>query len=138
MHFNTKMENSNTNEFFAVKRSHSGLGLFAREHFAKGDFLLEYFGELISNEEADRRGGRYLFEINNAETIDGKSRDNLARYLNHACRPNVEAEIDDRQLFFYALTDIEAGEELVFDYGQEYFDEFIAPVGCRCQHCQPS
>jgi SET domain-containing protein len=119
-----------------VKRSPTGLGLFAGSPFEKDDLIIEYVGEMISNEEADRRGGRYLFEISSKKTIDGKSRQNTARYLNHSCRPNTEPEIDGEQLFIYALREIQEGEELTFDYGKEYFDEFIKPYGCKCAHCQ--
>lgn len=117
---------------FAVKRSSAGLGLFARAPFKKGDFVVEYTGEIIPNEEADRRGTRYIFEISSRRSVDGSTRTNLARYMNHSCDPNCEAEIDGARIMIYALRDIEPGEELTYDYGEEYFDDFIKPVGCRC------
>ncbi len=123
---------------FKVKRSTSGmgLGLFAAEPIAKGDFIMEYIGELITNAEADKRNTKYLFELDKKHVIDGAARENVARYINHFCKPNVEAEIVRGQIKFFALRNIKAGEELGYDYGEEYFDEFIAPKGCKCPACR--
>ncbi|HET6450439.1 MAG TPA: SET domain-containing protein-lysine N-methyltransferase, partial [Spirochaetia bacterium] len=75
---------------FAVKRSSIGLGLFAREPIRRGKLVIEYTGELLPAEEAYRRGGRYLFEVNSRWIVDGVGRENLSRYINHSCRPNCE------------------------------------------------
>lgn len=121
---------------FRVGRSSAGLGLFARERIRRDDFVIEYFGPYISDDEADRKGGRYLFQIKKDCVIDGSSRENIARYMNHSCKPNCEAEIDGRRVFLYALRDIEPGEELTYDYGKEYVEDYIKPFGCRCVHCR--
>jgi SET domain-containing protein len=117
---------------FKVKRGVNGLGLFTNVSWKKGDKLVEYIGEIITVEEADRRGGKYLFEIDNKRTIDGKSRSNVARYINHSCVPNCETEIDGKRVFVHAIKKIVPGEELTYDYGKEYFNEYIKPKGCRC------
>ncbi len=109
-----------------------GLGLFATAPIQKGEFIIEYTGELISASEADKRLTKYLFEINKWYTIDGSTRENIARYMNHFCKPNAEVEIEAGQLNFYATRNIKAGEELGYDYGKEYVDEFIKPLGCKC------
>lgn len=121
----------------AVRRSRAGLGLFATDAFAKGDLVIEYTGERITEAEANRRGGKYLFELNDQYTIDGRGRENIARYMNHSCRPNCEAELtdDERQIFIYARRRIRAGEEFTYDYGRAHFQEYIAPKGCRCEKC---
>lgn len=119
----------------SVKRSKSGLGIFTNEPIKKKKFVIEYSGELISNEEADRRGGLYLFNINSRWTIDGKKRENLSRYLNHSCRPNCEAETRGKKVIIRSIKNIPAGEELTYGYGKEYFNEYIKPHGCRCQKC---
>lgn len=123
--------------FFAVKRSHAGagLGLFATTDIPKETFVIEYTGEKITNAEADRRGGRYLFNINSKWTIDGKGRHNTARYINHSCRPNCESRINGGKVKIYTIKNIKAGEELAYDYGTEYFEEFLKPHGCRCDKC---
>jgi len=113
-----------------------GLGLFAAEGITKGEFIIEYIGEVISAKVANIRKTKYLFEINEHYTIDGATRENIARYMNHMCRPNVEAEIEAGQIHFYALRDIKVGEELGYDYGKEYTDEFIKPNGCKCSACR--
>ncbi|MEN9582412.1 MAG: hypothetical protein RL641_366 [Candidatus Parcubacteria bacterium] len=117
---------------FKVKRGVNGLGLFSNVSWKKRDKIIEYIGEIISVEEADRRGGKYLFEIDSKRTIDGKSRKNLARYINHSCVPNCETEIDGKKVFVYALKKIAPHDELTYDYGKEYFDEYIKPKGCGC------
>ncbi len=120
-----------------VKKSSSGLGLFAGETFKKGDLVIEYTGEKITEEEANRRGGKYLFELNDNWTIDGKGRENKARYLNHSCRPNCYPELDEKEehIFIFAKRNIKVGEELTYDYGKMYFDDLIGKDGCGCEKC---
>lgn len=124
-------------EHVQVKRSSAGLGLFAAAPFKKGDLVIEYTGEVISAEEADRRGGKYLFELNENWTIDGKGRENIARYINHSCRPNCYPELteDETKVFIYAKKKIAPGEELTYNYGSDYFKRVIKPLGCRCTKC---
>lgn len=121
---------------FKVKRSSAGLGLFATIPFEKEDFVIQYIGEKISHDEADRRGGKYLFTLNEKWVVDGKERSNTARYINHSCKPNMEAVIeDDKRIIFMALRNIKPGEELSFDYGKEYVEDIIAKAGCKCEPC---
>lgn len=118
----------------AVKRGRpgTGLGLFATDFFKKGEMVVEYIGKRLSTKDADDLGTKYLFEIDDKWTIDGSDRSNLARYVNHSCEPNCEAEIDGMRIFYYAMRNISIGEELTIDYGEEYFDQFIKPYGCKC------
>jgi SET domain-containing protein len=119
-------------QFLKVKKSYAGLGLFANAPFKRGQFLIEYVGPILTCKEADERGGRYLFETNKNRFIDGKSRSNIARYINHSCKPNCEVDIRRGHILVFAKNKIEPGEELTYDYGKEYFDEYIKPVGCKC------
>lgn len=119
----------------ATKRGVNGLGLFAKVPIKKGDCIIEYVGEIISNAEANRRGGRYLFQTSANRHIDGTVRTNVARYINHSCRPNCEADTIGGRVFISAIKNIEVGEELNYDYGKEYFDEHIKPKGCACKKC---
>jgi len=115
-----------------VKRSSAGLGLFAASPIKRKDFVIEYWGTLISDDEAEEKGGKYLFNIADTTwTIDGTTRANLARYMNHSCKPNCEPEQDGKRIFIYAKRGIKPGEELTYDYGKEYFDEYIGKK-CRC------
>lgn len=129
------MTRTQGNPSFAVKRTDIGLGLFALRPFPKGRRMIEYVGPVITSEEADRKGGRYLFEIDENRTIDGSARTNLARYINHSCRPNAEAFIYGRRIWIYSKRAIKAGEAVTLNYGKKYFDEFIKPVGCKCAQC---
>lgn len=122
----------------AVKRSSAGLGLFAEEEIKKGTVIIEYTGERITQEEANKRGGRYLFDVTEELAIDGKGRENTARYINHACKPNAEAEHDEEEdrIFIRARRKIQKGEEITYHYGKDYFSRIIKPEGCRCADCQ--
>lgn len=120
-----------------VKRSSAGLGLFANEPISKNACIIEYVGRTLTKEEAETSKSKYLFEIGPRKTIDGTARTNLARYINHSCKPNAEAEIHRGRVFVFALRNIAKGEELTYHYGKEYFNDIIKPMGCRCAACKP-
>lgn len=122
---------------FVVKRSSAGLGLYANRDFKRGELIIEYTGEKISEAEAQRRGGRYLFELNDEWTIDGKGRENTARYINHSCKPNCRPELtdDETQVFIYSKRAIKAGEELTYNYGKQYFNIMMGKDNCLCADC---
>lgn len=127
-----------TNASVIVKRSTAGLGLFANTTFKRGDFIIEYTGEAISHEEADRRGGKYLFILSDTVVFDGKGRENTARYINHSCKPNAEAETDEDEgkIRISAKKTILPGDEITYDYGKDYVTAYIKPHGCRCSACK--
>jgi len=122
-------------EALKVKRAATGLGLFALRPIAAGRRIIEFVGRVITEEEADRKGGKYLFDLGDGRAIDGSGRANLARYVNHSCRPNAEAFVSGRRIWIWSKHAIRAGEEITINYGREYFDEFIRPAGCKCAHC---
>jgi hypothetical protein len=124
---------------FRVGRSVTGLGLFASKPIARNAYIVTYRGRRIPTaaaQERERRfGAKFMFEVNRRWTIDGSSRRNVARYINHSCRPNAEALLRKGRIVFVALRRIGAGEEITLDYGKEYFDLFIRAAGCRCAAC---
>jgi len=122
-------------EGLRVGRSSAGLGLYAIRPFKKGERIIEYFGRQISEEEEYTSRSKYLFEVNSRKTIDGATRENFARYVNHSCKPNCEPNIVRGRVFIDALRGIKVGEELSYDYGEEYVAEHIKPLGCRCDKC---
>jgi hypothetical protein len=128
-----------TSRPFRVGRSPTGLGLFATEPIAEKSTIVIYRGRLIPTALAQarerRNGAKYMFEINRQWTIDGSSRKNLARYINHSCRANAESVLRKGKIVFVALRDIAPGDEITLDYGPEYFDLFIKASGCRCAAC---
>ena len=124
---------------YRVGRSNTGLGLFATGEIAKGEFIVAYRGRLIPNAEAEKRearGASYMFELNSRWTIDGWSRRNIARYVNHACRPNAEALMRKGGIVYVARRRIRPEEEITVDYGKEYFECFLEDQGCGCAHCR--
>jgi SET domain-containing protein len=115
-----------------VGRSSAGLGLFAEEAIPKGACIIEYLGRTLAPGEDKTSKSKYLFEISSTKTIDGKPKINKAGYINHSCKPNCEADTHQGRVFISSIRAIKPGEELSYDYGKEYFDEHIKPLGCRC------
>ncbi len=120
-----------------VKRSKTGLGLYTEEEIPKGACVIEYTGRPISAEEEEKSRSRYLFEISARKTIDGAPRWNTARYINHSCRPNCEPNIYKGRVYIHARRRIKPGEELNYDYGKAYFNQYLKEV-CRCPKCEPA
>jgi uncharacterized protein len=125
---------------YSIRRSRTGLGLFAIKPYRKREYVVTYRGRKLASAEADRleaRGSRYMFEINSRWTIDGSSRWNIARYVNHSCRPNVEAvERKGPIIVYVARRKIKPGEEITVDYGKDYFSAFITKSRCQCVKCR--
>jgi SET domain-containing protein len=118
-----------------VGRSKTGLGLFTRVPIRKGQYIVRYNGRKIRTDDADDFDTRYMFEINNRWTIDGSSRRNRARYINHACRPNAEVYFVRHVIKVRAIKNIKAETEITYHYGRNYMDAFIKARGCKCDHC---
>ena len=118
-----------------VRKSSAGLGLFAGETIKRGQFIIEYVGNRLTTEEANRKGGKYLFEVSSRTTIDGTPRWNTARYINHSCRPNCEPNIHKARVYIHAKRKIKAGEELHYDYGKNYLNEYLKEI-CACPKCE--
>jgi len=121
-----------------------GTGAFATRRIRKGERIIEYVGERITQEEADRRYddesmGRhhtFLFNLDPKTVLDAGTLHNEARYINHSCAPNCEALIDKGGIYIFALRALEVGEELVYDYAYERTEE-MGPESeslyvCRC------
>ena len=125
--------------FYRIGRSATGLGMFATKPIKRRTYIATYRGPVISLEEAarrERRGAKYMFEINRKWTIDGSPRWNVGRYLNHSCKPNAQPVLRKGRIVFIALRRIAPGEEITYDYGQEYFEYFLAIGACLCAPCR--
>lgn len=118
-----------------VRRAATGRGLFTEEAIPKGACIIEYTGRPATLEEMARDDGKYLFWTGKTTMINGNIPSNTARFINHSCAPNCEADGPKRRIFIVARRDIKAGEELTYDYGKEYFDKHLKPKGCRCTAC---
>jgi hypothetical protein len=125
---------------YRIGRSKTGLGLFATKPIKKGTKIIRYFGPLLDSKKKkdDAVDNKYLFEINNRWTIDGSVRKNIARYINHACKPNAESDVNSRKrrVVIRAIRNIEVGDEINYDYGTDYFTIFLTPIGCTCAACE--
>ena len=121
-----------------------GRGVFARRPIRAGQRLLEYQGERIDWPEALRRHPRdpaqpnhtFYFSLGDDTVIDGGVQGNSARWINHSCAPNCEAQQVGSRVFIDALRDIAPGEELFFDYALELDARYTAKLkrdyACRC------
>jgi hypothetical protein len=129
-----------SNDHYRVGRSKTGLGLFAVKPIKKGAKIIRYFGPLLDahNKKHDGIENKYLFELNKRWTIDGSVRKNVARYINHACKPNAESDVNPRKkrVIIRAIKNIEPGEEINYDYGTDYFKAYLKPIGCKCVSCE--
>jgi uncharacterized protein len=129
-----------SNKPYRVGRSRTGLGLFATKPIKKGAKIVRYFGPLLDSRKKkdDAVENKYLFELTNRWTIDGSVRKNVARYINHGCKPNAESDVKPRKrkVFIRAIKDIEPGEEINYDYGTDYFKAYLKPIGCKCDACE--
>ena len=129
-----------SNKPYRIGRSRTGLGLFATKPIKKGAKIVRYFGPLLDsrNKKHDDIENKYLFELNGRWTIDGSVRKNVARYINHACRPNAESDVSarKRKVVIRAIKNIEPGEEINYDYGTDYFKAYLKPIGCKCDSCE--
>src|SRR6201995_5422073 len=129
-----------SNKPYRIGRSRTGLGLFATKPIKKGARIVRYFGPLLDsrNKKHDDIENKYLFELNGRWTIDGSVRKNVARYINHACRPNAESDVSarKRKVVIRAIKNIEPGDEINYDYGTDYFKAYLKPIGCKCAACE--
>ncbi len=134
------MSASSSRKPYRVGRSRTGLGLFATAPIAKGTEIIQYLGRMLDcrKKEDDAIENKYLFQINGRWTIDGSNRSNTARYINHACRPNAESDVNQRKrtVTIRAIKNIAPGDEINYDYGTEYFKAYLKPIGCKCDACE--
>ena len=125
---------------YRIGRSKTGLGLFATQPIKKGVKIIQYFGPLLDskNEKHDAIENKYLFQISKRWTVDGSIRKNIARYINHSCKPNAESDVNPakKKIIIRSIKKIEPGEEINYDYGTEYFKEYLKPIGCKCEGCE--
>jgi SET domain-containing protein len=116
----------------------AGQGLFAAQDIKKGTRILPYIGEKIPKDESTRRlayGNSYIFELNERYDIDGKTLANTARYINHSCAPNCDIIHTTRTIWIVALRDINAGEELSYNYGYDIKNYLAHPCHCGASTC---
>ena len=114
----------------------AGSGVYATAPIARETRIVRYTGQLVSQAEAWRREQRYLprrriwiFNVNARWARDAAFGGNIARYINHACRPNCYVEIDGRTIWIVASRRIRKGEELTYDYNTAG----AARIRCRCR-----
>lgn len=101
-----------------------GRGVFVLTKITAGEPIVEYKGKLVSWRQAQRSyersstadGHTFFFDLNDGRVIDGATGGNSARWLNHSCMPNCEAEQQGSRVFIRAIRDIEEGRELFIDY----------------------
>jgi len=114
------------------------LGVFAKQKITANTKVVEYVGRLISKEESKQlciSGNNYIFELDDKTDIDGNVDWNIARFINHSCKPNCEAQIIDGHIWIVSIRDIEPGEELTFNYGYSIENYHDYPCKCGSNKC---
>ena len=113
-----------------------GYGVFALEPINKNKRIIDYAGELIDHKESLKRETEYLergeiwcFTVNRRWVRDANAGGNVARFINHACKPNCYSNVIDKTIWIIAARNIEAGEELNYDY----FTDGEQVIQCRCR-----
>src|SRR5204862_6294306 len=115
-----------------------GAGVFAAEPISKNTRIIDYAGELVRNRDSEAREERYLadgciwvFRVNRAWSRDAAVGGNIARFINHSCRPNCWVEVDakTKTICVRAAKAIRKGQELTYDYNTE--GDKVIPCRCR-------
>ncbi len=112
-------------------------GLYASQDIKEGTKIIEYKGKLISVKQTeidpkfDNDKAIYLFNINKRYDLDGDFKFNIARLINHSCNPNCEVFGKGLKIWIYAMKNIKKGDELSYDYGFNFDDNF-KQFPCRC------
>ncbi|KAG8720182.1 histone methyltransferase set1 [Ceratobasidium sp. 394] len=123
-------------------------GLYAAEAIPTGDMVIEYVGEVIRQQVADKRekyyektgiGSSYLFRVDDDSVVDATKKGNLGRLINHCCTPNCTAKIitinGEKKIVIYAKTNIDVGDEITYDYHFPLEDQKI-PCLCGSAKCR--
>jgi uncharacterized protein len=140
----SKTESKPSRRIQVRRSSVHGKGVFALKRLVKGETVIEYTGEVIDWQEALRRhphdpkdpNHTFYFHIDDQWVIDAKHGGNAARWINHACEPNCEADEEGGRVFIKALRKIAPGEELFYDYGlvidARYTPKLKREFACHC------
>jgi uncharacterized protein len=116
-----------------------GRGVFATQFIPRDTRIIEYTGKRVSWESApndENNPHTFNFGLENGDVINPEIGGNDARWINHSCDPNCEANEEDDRIFIDAMRGIQPGEELFYDYGLE-IDEPITEeskkkYACHC------
>ena len=115
-----------------------GQGAFAVRDIPAGMPVVEYRGERVSKEESLRRcaaGNPFLFRLDSETDLDGAVPGNAARFVNHSCEPNCEAQRRGDEIWLVAIRDLRTGEEVTFNYGYDLTDWRSHPCRCGAPGC---
>uniref|UniRef100_A0A1I8NR74 Histone-lysine N-methyltransferase n=1 Tax=Stomoxys calcitrans TaxID=35570 RepID=A0A1I8NR74_STOCA len=121
--------------------SFKGWGVRTMVHIPKGTFVALYTGEILTDLEADRRmDDTYFFDLGNSHCIDANYYGNVSRFFNHSCEANIvpvrvfyeHQDYRFPKIAFFTSRDVEAGEELCFDYGEKFWLVKNRFFSCKC------
>ena len=129
-------------KYFRKKSGINNLGLFAQGDINKGEKVIDYKGKKFThkqveeNDRFDNSKAIYLFTLNEHYVLDGDTKTNTAKYINHSCDPNCEVDIINGKIWIIAIKDIKKGDELSYDYGFGYDADFRQfPCKCGSKNC---
>ena len=130
-------------KLYKIKKSNiDNRGVYAAQNIKAGKIIIYYKGKIITKKETEKNPkydndkAIYLFNLNSRYDLDGDFEYNDARLINHTCNPNCEVAGKGLKLWIFALRDIKKGEELSYDYGFGYDEDFKQfPCKCRAKNC---
>ena len=130
-------------KLYKIKKSNiDNKGLYANRDIKDGTKIIEYKGKIVTKKKVeedskfDNDKAIYLFNLNRKYDLDGDFKFNTARLINHSCNPNCEVAGTGLKVWVYAIRDIKKGEELSYDYGFSYDDDYKAyPCKCGTKNC---
>ncbi len=143
------MGKNNTKKQYIIRKSSiHNKGAFAIEEIEKGTRIIEYVGDKVTKAESEKRsikminkaertggGAVYIFELTKRHDIDGSIPRNIARFVNHSCKPNCETDIIRGHIWIIAKRNIKKGEELSYDYGYDIDNFRDHPCHCGNDNC---
>jgi SET domain-containing protein len=130
-------------KLYKIKKSNiDNRGVYAAQNIKEGKIIIYYKGKIITKKETEKNPkydndkAIYLFNLNSRYDLDGDFENNDARLINHTCNPNCEVAGKGLKLWIFALRDIKKGEELSYDYGFGFDEDFKQfPCKCRAKNC---
>jgi SET domain-containing protein len=129
----------NSEDVVTRRSSISGQGLFATQSFTVGEWIAPYLGKIITSHSnlPDKSSASFILEIKPGLWLDGSDVQNPSRAANHSCEPNAELVLDETESFakLRALSAIQVGDEITFDYGYSLSESLFNPCSCGKMSC---
>ncbi|XP_077299831.1 SET domain containing 2 isoform X2 [Arctopsyche grandis] len=146
---NRRFQTNQYSELRVIKTERKGLGIQAVDDIPRGEFLMEYVGEVLNWEQfnqraqeysSDKNTHHYFMSLKGDAVIDATLKGNISRFINHSCDPNAETQKwtvnGDLRIGFFSKKDITAGDEITFDYQFQRYGKEGLRCFCEASNCR--